>query len=126
MMARPARVRMRRRKPWVFARRRLFGWNVRLLTEDAFRTLPQMCCRADHSGHPSAKATSQPVKGNVCPLARTKPPGTREPRVQHRSNIEPASVIMIGSASKCAECAEPAADNGRQPRPDARMVVEPV
>jgi len=24
--ARPARVRMRSRKPWVFARRRLFGW----------------------------------------------------------------------------------------------------
>ena len=31
-MARPARVRIRRRKPCVFARRRLFGWNVRLLT----------------------------------------------------------------------------------------------
>jgi hypothetical protein len=30
--ARPARVRMRSRKPWVFALRRLFGWNVRLLT----------------------------------------------------------------------------------------------
>ena len=28
---RPARVRMRRRKPWVLARRRLLGWNVRLL-----------------------------------------------------------------------------------------------
>jgi hypothetical protein len=25
-------VRMRSRKPWVFARRRLFGWYVRLLT----------------------------------------------------------------------------------------------
>jgi hypothetical protein len=32
-------VRMRSRKPWVFARRRLFGWNVRLLTVDAFRTV---------------------------------------------------------------------------------------
>jgi hypothetical protein len=30
--ARPARVRIRSRKPWVLARRRLFGWNVRLLT----------------------------------------------------------------------------------------------
>jgi hypothetical protein len=30
--ARPARVRMRSRKPCVLARRRLFGWNVRLLT----------------------------------------------------------------------------------------------
>jgi len=31
-MARPARVRMRSRKPWVLARRRLFGWKVRLVT----------------------------------------------------------------------------------------------
>ena len=31
-MARPARVRIRSRKPWVLARRRLFGWKVRLLT----------------------------------------------------------------------------------------------
>ena len=30
-IARPARVFMRRRKPWVFARRRVFGWKVRLL-----------------------------------------------------------------------------------------------
>jgi hypothetical protein len=27
-------VRIRSRKPWVLARRRLFGWNVRLLTEE--------------------------------------------------------------------------------------------
>jgi hypothetical protein len=33
MMARPARVRMRSLNPCVLARRRLFGWNVRLLTE---------------------------------------------------------------------------------------------
>jgi hypothetical protein len=32
IMARPARVRIRRRKPWVRLRRRLLGWNVRLLT----------------------------------------------------------------------------------------------
>ncbi len=32
-MARPARVRMRRRKPWTLWRRRLFGWYVRLLIE---------------------------------------------------------------------------------------------
>src|SRR5690606_28900467 len=32
MIARPARVRMRSRKPWVLARRRLSGWYVRLLT----------------------------------------------------------------------------------------------
>ena len=33
--ARPARVRMRSRNPCVLARRRLFGWNVRLLTGDS-------------------------------------------------------------------------------------------
>src|SRR4029450_10751438 len=32
MMARPARVRMRMRKPWVLARLRVFGWNVRFTT----------------------------------------------------------------------------------------------
>ena len=37
-MARPARVRIRRRKPCVRLRRRLLGWNVRLLT----RKLPQL------------------------------------------------------------------------------------
>lgn len=34
-IARPARVLMRRRKPWVLARRRLFGWKVRLLTSNS-------------------------------------------------------------------------------------------
>jgi len=37
--ARPARVRIRSRKPWVLARRRLFGWYVRLLTVDAFHAV---------------------------------------------------------------------------------------
>ena len=39
-IARPARVRIRNRKPWVFARRRLFGWKVRLLTSGT----PSSCC----------------------------------------------------------------------------------
>lgn len=46
MIARPARVRIRRRNPWVLARRRLLGWNVRLLT----RGLPdRMACGARHA-----------------------------------------------------------------------------
>jgi hypothetical protein len=36
MIARPARVRMRSRKPCVLDRRRLFGWNVRLLTRNSY------------------------------------------------------------------------------------------
>jgi hypothetical protein len=43
-IARPARVRMRRRNPWVFARRRLFGWKVRLLTTGSPDTARQSYC----------------------------------------------------------------------------------
>ena len=43
-MARPARVRMRSRKPWVFARRRLFGWKVRLLTTGLALEWPGAVC----------------------------------------------------------------------------------
>ena len=38
MIARPARVRIRRRKPCVLLRRRLFGWNVRLVTDNISHT----------------------------------------------------------------------------------------
>src|SRR5580693_6962926 len=48
--ARPARVRMRSRNPCVFARRRLFGWNVRLLT----RTPGNGLCFARLTGTDSA------------------------------------------------------------------------
>jgi hypothetical protein len=45
-IARPARVRIRRRKPCVLARRRLLGWKVRLLTIDSLRQLVRSggCC----------------------------------------------------------------------------------
>lgn len=43
-IARPARVRIRSRNPWVLARRRLFGWKVRLLTRGLQK---KMCGRRD-------------------------------------------------------------------------------
>ena len=46
-MARPARVRMRRRKPCVLARRRLFGWKVRLLTRFSVACGPDGTRRPD-------------------------------------------------------------------------------
>jgi hypothetical protein len=55
MIARPARVRMRSRKPWTFARRRLFGWNVRLLTR-----APQLQVS---SVYMNATSYGQPVNG---------------------------------------------------------------
>ena len=45
-IARPARVRIRRRKPWVLARRRLFGWKVRLLTRVSKTSGGPRMCRA--------------------------------------------------------------------------------
>ena len=64
-MARPARVRIRRRKPWVLCRRRLFGWNVRLLNvftplEGAWLTVrhrvvsgePVASCESTGTAHP--------------------------------------------------------------------------
>lgn len=47
MIARPARVRIRKRKPCVLARRRLFGWKVRLLTVRLHRclSLPKFAAR---------------------------------------------------------------------------------
>ena len=52
-IARPARVRMRSRKPCVLARRRLFGWKVRLLTwgsrDDAGKT------KGDHDDRSSPR-----------------------------------------------------------------------
>jgi hypothetical protein len=61
--ARPARVLIRSRKPCTFARRRLFGWNVRLLTGTPGRSgnCPQL--RADMSCAPRAPNMAQPVNG---------------------------------------------------------------
>ena len=66
--ARPARVRMRRRKPWVLCRRRLFGWNVRLLK--VFTPLRGL---ADESGHRVGRASRSPVAGQLAPPAHASP-----------------------------------------------------
>jgi hypothetical protein len=74
-IARPARVRMRSRNPCVFARRRLFGWNVRLLTWDSRWTGRGRCGhRASHAGRAHAAArpgdsrTNERYAGRVPPV----------------------------------------------------------
>jgi hypothetical protein len=67
MMARPARVRMRKRNPWVLARRRLFGWNVRLPLVTTVG-LPVLGARP----HPSG------LRRRDCRVVRVSPPPTRE------------------------------------------------
>ena len=73
MIARPARVRMRSRKPWTFARRRLFGWNVRLLTR-----APQLQVS---SVYRNATSYRQPVNGT----GDDRPGQTGGPRTCSRS-----------------------------------------
>jgi hypothetical protein len=80
-MARPARVRMRRRKPWVLARRRLFGWKVRLLTgiSIAARTgRPSWCgwMRVRDLRRPAAIGNPR-RRARGCENGRQHRPGTR-------------------------------------------------
>ena len=71
-IARPARVRMRSRNPCVFARRRLFGWNVRLLTGT-----PGTQGQGRHSGT-SVTGMHRPVQAMRQPARATGPMnGTR-------------------------------------------------
>ncbi len=67
-IARPARVRMRSRNPWVRDRRRLFGWKVRLLTVDLpgngsprFSSPPTSGVPATSPGSPSDGAQNSPT-----------------------------------------------------------------
>jgi hypothetical protein len=64
-MARPARVRMRSRNPCVLARRRLFGWNVRLLTGTPGRRV--LVGRTSH--HVRLWDSSQATTGEDPPFA---------------------------------------------------------
>lgn len=72
-IARPARVRIRRRKPWVLARRRLFGWKVRLLTrglqkESVAAECRPGCHRAPTSSSHYARVHRFPITlRDLCP-----------------------------------------------------------
>jgi hypothetical protein len=83
-MARPARVRMRRRNPCVLARRLLLGWNVRLLTgifaPASAWTDSVVCCRAALTGLPPGLRAqgerpdaARPRHDTRCPRAGSKP-----------------------------------------------------
>lgn len=94
-MARPARVRMRSRKPWVFARRRLFGWKVRLLTsglqaQDASPAHGDarqwLTCRMRGMRN-SRRVASRPsyVTGHACPRSNRRAPESTRLQVIHLS-----------------------------------------
>src|SRR3954449_6860035 len=81
MIARPARVRIRSRKPWVLDRRRLFGWNVRLLTRYSYcRTSAVAHPPADgHARDPAVVARSAPRWTPEAGFLRERPAGRRAP-----------------------------------------------
>ncbi len=107
-IARPARVRMRSRNPCVFARRRLFGWNVRLLTWDSRWTeRGRRGHRASHAGRAHAEArpgdsrTNERYAGRVPPV---KPAPGLMARYCRASKSPPAlaSTTRGGSSSNRA------------------------
>ena len=87
MLARPARVRIRSRKPWVLDRRRLFGWNVRLLTRyshyttSAVRPRPETGTRGVPAGTAGA-APRDPRKLVAVDNGITRPARARDERGQ--------------------------------------------
>lgn len=117
-IARPARVRIRRRKPWVLARRRLFGWKVRLLTMvskyfgASAEVRPGRMCPC--STAPVPTSSTRPTSGHASrshqegwsTLRRARPgikPGGRSGRSGHPSQQEPGSpaptLILLRPAS---------------------------
>jgi hypothetical protein len=96
--ARPARVRMRMRKPWTFARRRLFGWNVRLLTgtpetrcgvrgghavRRAVRTWPARSQAAPTDATGVSLLTVKAIGAQVKPSRSAPPSAARSPGYHH-------------------------------------------
>src|SRR3954447_19024836 len=89
MIARPARVRIRSRKPWVLDRRRLFGWKVRLLTRYSYDTTsavapPPAGGAARGAGGTGADAAPA-TPGKLVPADGTRPvmAGTGARRARH-------------------------------------------
>jgi hypothetical protein len=76
-------VRMRRRKPWVLARRRLLGWNVRLLTG---KSLPH---RRTWTGQRPRPHTSTAVTSGHERTAGRSPTSPRYGGSRGRSNEAP-------------------------------------
>jgi hypothetical protein len=86
MIARPARVRIRRRKPCFLCRRRLFGWNVRLLTGMTPVT-------RDH------RMSTNPLIGSVqgaCPAHRRRNPQGAQHETAGSTPTDPRYVAACG------------------------------
>lgn len=71
--ARPARVLMRVRKPWVLARRRLLGWKVRFMAESSGKARasgPRGHGKTAGTDRSDSKVRNRPREGQTCSPAR--------------------------------------------------------
>lgn len=83
-MARPARVRIRKRKPCTRARRRLFGWKVRLPLATAFSSLSVSCLWWSSGRSCFANALIRKRVGRVLLLAGAVPGAQHSGSQPHR------------------------------------------
>ena len=111
MMARPARVRMRKRNPWVLARRRLFGWNVRLPLVTTVG-LPVLGARP----HPSG------LRRRDCGVVRLYP---HRPGRHHHERISPGMRTGTDRWGEGTQECPPVAGDGPEPRRRARSPSKP-
>src|ERR1700712_5772103 len=132
-MERPARVRIRRRKPWTLARRRLFGGKVRLLTviSPGLKTAGLLVAPASDEQHGPARKLARPQRrpspGQLrnarvhIGLARTGPAGT-DPVEPMRSVVADKKISSTTSTPIVVQtaCVSPA-PYGSAPRVETRV-----
>jgi len=117
--ARPARVRMRSRNPCVFARRRLFGWNVRLLTGTPGTAGVSGPPRPGRLGTGASLAGGDRTNeryADMQPLVKPTPAG----HVRRTGRGRPREAPWRRAGSRMTPGRYPAA---QQPSPSARLAV---
>src|SRR4051794_6570564 len=140
MIARPARVRIRSRKPWVLDRRRLFGWNVRLLTTDSHYTSSAHTHRgtgargvpagtaAPHPGEPRKLVPVEPAGGGAHRVAA--PRWHRPLRVGPQTPTSIAEMRCVptagGPTGQPARSGRGRGGGAPQPPPSLRAATRPA
>jgi len=101
---------MRNRKPWVFARRRLFGWNVRLLTRglqekvEYGRKLEKGCAGRRSEGTPTVRADSRQGQTRGRPLCDSSHLGTAQSSQWTSPVVGTAQTVENSLKHKAARC----------------------
>jgi hypothetical protein len=132
-IARPARVRMRSRNPCVFARWRLFGWNVRLLTGTPGNRAASAGTHrhaARVSGHgkqgPAGGRANRTICGPAPPVKRSGIRGqrpvrpARRPPPACRGRAPSADPVTLPTPGRRAAVAEPPPEIPLPDRPGSR------